>query len=750
MLNLVDKEKSYSQKAAGAESCRGRTEESFSIPQLEEHDININKAFHTIMLKWEKRRNSGTAATAAVGPQAQNTDNSSDTERSSCRAVVEFGGCSPQKGPATSTTSTAAAAQQQNQQQTIESYNSYWQNASTPQPPHHYYTGGTGSLVYSTISGDAHSICSSNADVSARLSTRTHQLSSSLILVPTPPASFHHHHHYPNHHHQQQITVDPSYNNNIVPMSSPSGTGAIGGGGHIGIYHQANSTATAPANVSAAIPAMPFCCECHATQNRCSNDSCPCFATRRMCDEHCESARYRGDCLNQAICKCSCEADPSKPAKNVCTKSNCDCLRIKESCSKLCACKQICKNKEPPKRAAKVNKPAQGCQCAKGKKQCSKKECQCRGVYEFCSTNCKCGGDCANGASKFHVPKHVQNCFLEHKHESSGLIVTLIGDGYIYRGDFFHDSKNEPHVEEQLVAAIYDLISKYKVDLYEIVIFVSKSPCFHQDCEPKCEVVDECKCNKACAKLLGLLLSKVRKELSKVDVRMTVKFLYPHLNRGDLYTKQGILSMLQSGIKVEPLLLKDWSAVMDWAPHPEHKGEYLQLWGNHNLDRAVAQSQAFINECRRALGLSMKFWVAEIHEIVKNTILHYSEIRGKCNELNDALKQLDLTATPHKIRTTPSKRRSFIDMHELRDKLLMRGGTSTEGGGAGKGAKNGSSVSVASEEAHAQAMVASFCGRSFDDGETNEIAQRIRKATASINLEIEALMEFLAHKGAIG
>ena len=31
---------------------------------------------------------------------------------------------------------------------------------------------------------------------------------------------------------------------------------------------------------------------------------------------------------------------------------------------------------------------------------------------------------------------------------------------------------------------------------------------------------------------------------------MTVKFLYPHLNRGDLYTKQGILSMLQAGIKV--------------------------------------------------------------------------------------------------------------------------------------------------------------------------------------------------------
>lgn len=67
---------------------------------------------------------------------------------------------------------------------------------------------------------------------------------------------------------------------------------------------------------------------------------------------------------------------------------------------------------------------------------------------------------------------------------------------------------------------------------------------------------------------------------------------------------------------------------------------YFQLWGNHNLDKSVAQSQLFINECRRALGLSMKFWVAEIHEIVKNTILHYSEIRVKCNELNDALKQV--------------------------------------------------------------------------------------------------------------
>ena len=61
-----------------------------------------------------------------------------------------------------------------------------------------------------------------------------------------------------------------------------------------------------------------------------------------------ESGKYRGDCLNQAICKCSCvvEEGNAKSARNACTKpERCDCLRIKEGCSRLCACKQVCKNK---------------------------------------------------------------------------------------------------------------------------------------------------------------------------------------------------------------------------------------------------------------------------------------------------------------------------------------------------------------------------------------------------------------------
>lgn len=58
-----------------------------------------------------------------------------------------------------------------------------------------------------------------------------------------------------------------------------------------------------------------------------------------------------------------------------------------------------------------------------------------------------------------------------------------------------------------------------------------------------------------------------------------------------------------------------------------------------------------------------------------------------------------------------------------------------------------SATSVAADDAHTQAMVASFCGRSFDDSETNEIAQRIRRATGNINVEIDSLLEFLTHKG---
>ncbi|KRX14230.1 Short/branched chain specific acyl-CoA dehydrogenase, mitochondrial, partial [Trichinella nelsoni] len=502
------------------------------------------------------------------------------------------------------------------------------------------------------------------------------------------------------------------------------------------------------------------------------DESCSCFLVQKFCDEQCESTRYRCDCLNQVVVKCNCEIpelsrvfpnlsggnNKQQPSCRICINPDrCDCARIKEACTKLCACKQLCKNNET-KKILPICKPTAGCLCCKTKKQCMKRDCTCRAMYEFCSAKCKCQGDCSNGPSKFTISRQGQQCFLEQKHESSVILVTLIGEDYVYRVEFCHESKSSRHCEEQLAIALHELIVKYKINLYEILIYSSRSPCFHQDCEPRCDVIDECSSNKACSKLLALLLTKVRKELKKADIRMTVRFLFPHLHRGDLYTKQGILCMLQHGIKVEPLLMRDWSAIMDWAPQNEYKGDYLGLWNEHNLDQAVAKSQSFVNECRRALSMPMKFWVAEIHEIVRNTILQFSEIRSKLQELADSLKCLDLTATPHKIRSTPNKRRSFIDILELRDKLHFKDYLHSSHAKVErelhhqhqhqhKARPVGSNISLSNEENsganNAQLMVASLCGRSYDDSETNEIAQRIRRATSNITVEIDSLLDYL-------
>ena len=139
----------------------------------------------------------------------------------------------------------------------------------------------------------------------------------------------------------------------------------------------------------------------------------------------------------------------------------------------------------------------------------------------------------------------------------------------------------------------------------------------------------------------------MRKELSKVDIKMSVKFLYPHLNRGDLYTKQGILCMLQSGIKVglfrllyyvmkvygkclfqvEPLLLKDWSAIMDWSPHVEHKGEYLAVWNAHHLDKAVCSACSHAI-CKPRLPGGAK---SSVHQRVPSSTRTQHEVLGGRN-----------------------------------------------------------------------------------------------------------------------
>ncbi|VDP05373.1 unnamed protein product [Soboliphyme baturini] len=483
------------------------------------------------------------------------------------------------------------------------------------------------------------------------------------------------------------------------------------------------------------------CCECLPNDSRCSTKLCPCLSSGSLCERRCETARYRCDCLNQAIGRCRCDPTATDLDKLCCgghklttgRTGGCECRLINEACTKLCLCKRACKNVEIQKQEGIMvkKKPPSACGCTDTKKGCTNGECTCRKGYGFCTSNCACQAVCKNASSSFAVTKNTKQCFMGQKNETTAAIVTLLGGGWVNRIEFHHESKSDLHPEEQLFTALMELISEYQVNLEEVVLYCSKSPCYHQDCNPLCEVIDDCNCNKACAKLLVLLLYKVRKELKTVDVNLTVRFLYPHLARGDLYTKQAIMYMLQHGINVEPLLMSDWSAIVEWGPSLESPCNYLDLWNEHQLDQAVARGQSIVNECRRSLSLPLKFWVAEIHEIVKKAVSHYVQIRSEMSELNSALQCLDLTATPRRARSSSCKRRSLIDILDIRERLRLK-------------EKSSGSLTPNTET---QQLLTSLCGKSFDDLETNEIANKIRRVTANITLEIDSLLDYLRTKG---
>lgn len=125
---------------------------------------------------------------------------------------------------------------------------------------------------------DTQSICSSSIDAGSTLSHRTHLLSSSLILAPTTPVAT-----YGAYISSTQPTNGgrggAHFSTATLPMSSPAQ--------HGGVLNALNNSTNTAASL---IP--QFCCECSSAQNRCSTDLCPCYASRRMCDEHCESARF--------------------------------------------------------------------------------------------------------------------------------------------------------------------------------------------------------------------------------------------------------------------------------------------------------------------------------------------------------------------------------------------------------------------------------------------------------------------------
>ena len=123
------------------------------------------------------------------------------------------------------------------------------------------------------------------------------------------------------------------------------------------------------------------------------------------------------------------------------------------------------------------------------------------------------------------------------------------------------------------------------------------------------------------------------------------QFMTPNIRRGDLYTQQGIVHMLRSGISVCPLVMSEWVDVVtnQWSSHmpfserqvgvriieavpratsavenePLKTGARIvaqRQWRELRLDRFVDQCQLYINVCRQSLGLHQVFWASQLHD----------------------------------------------------------------------------------------------------------------------------------------
>ena len=137
------------------------------------------------------------------------------------------------------------------------------------------------------------------------------------------------------------------------------------------------------------------------------------------------------------------------------------------------------------------------------------------------------------------LSKVCRQCFLNPDTENMGIVVKFYGENqYQYQLEFVNAEKNTVHAVELLYETLLNVISHFNIPVQHIVVYASKSPCFHQDCEPACEILQYCESQKACARLLAVAFAQTQKHLRTVDLRMTVKFLCPYVKRGDLYTQQ--------------------------------------------------------------------------------------------------------------------------------------------------------------------------------------------------------------------
>ncbi len=182
------------------------------------------------------------------------------------------------------------------------------------------------------------------------------------------------------------------------------------------------------------------------------------------------------------------------------------------------------------------------CQSLNCKKQllfqgCTKLKCSCRQVLDHCTLACKCQAECSNAAN-VTLSKPIRHCFLYPEQETTGLLVKLIGSNYCYRMELVSLEKNAIHATELLYETLHNTTPTFQIPVPHIEIFISKSPCFHQDCEPRCDVLHNCESQRACARLLSIAYGQIQRHLNNCNIQMTVKFLAAYVRRGDLYTQQ--------------------------------------------------------------------------------------------------------------------------------------------------------------------------------------------------------------------
>lgn len=427
------------------------------------------------------------------------------------------------------------------------------------------------------------------------------------------------------------------------------------------------------------------CCYCSASKSRCLTDSCFCYKQGRQCESECESSNWTGDCLNQSIMRCDCTriynpvGSLKKPEFIFCNEnSDCPCFRFNEGCSLACGCRGECTNIVGHHNNAvldyehfpKLDRPQCGCACT-GRGGCRKfKKCLCLQSLSFCSPSCKCKQECVNTKTHFELSKHARNSMFDPEESPSGstAILHLIGgNNYGFQLEFATPNLAVIHAEEILCRVLTRALSVYALPIQHVIVYTPNSPCFHQDCHPKCEIVDNCVYGKSCASALSILYKQIRKLTRNTHIEMTVRFLHPYMARGDLYTKRAILALTEHGIRVEPITIKEWADLMRdslhrlkkrsmstdrfFQRHHHHHKEpyesnftpnataYHNLWNVADMDRFVRLAQYYINECRRTLGYSECYWTSSFHDLLKMTVL-------ACAGASEKLRHISIHLNP--------------------------------------------------------------------------------------------------------